>query len=68
MWIPLFRLIGYVALAAGTSPIVGAYDYGTNGMDGTSFWSRLLVAVALAAVITVIGEGGLRITRRLRRH
>ncbi len=67
MSIPLIRLIGYVALAAVTSPIVGAYDYGTYIDGSRGLWSRLIISLVLAVIITVIGEAALRIARRLRR-
>ncbi len=68
MWTPVVRLISYVVLAAVTSPIVGAYDYGTYADEPQNLWSRLILTLALAVIITVIGEAGLRIARRLRRH
>jgi len=68
MWIPILRLSIYVALGAATSPIVGAYDYGSNGAEGGGLWTRLLASLVLAVIMAVIGETGLRIARRLRRH
>jgi hypothetical protein len=64
----LLRFGSYVALAAATSPIVGAYDYGSAPGFRDSIWLRLLVSVIIAAVVAALGESALYLGRRLRRH
>ena len=55
----------YIVLAL--LPIIGAYDYGSAEPSQVGFWERLLVSLALAAVIAIVGEATLFFFRA-RRH
>lgn len=68
MWPLLARAGGYVALTAASAPIVTGYDYGSYYGDPRSLWTRLIISVALAAIVAIIGETALRISRKFRRH
>lgn len=68
MLVLFIRFGFYMVLTAATSPIVGAYDYGSSPGIRDSIWLRLLVSVIAAAVIATLGESALFIGRKLRRH
>ena len=52
-----------------TTPIVGAYDYGSSGaLQFESLWARLAISIVIAAMIAALGEGTMLLMAKLRRR
>ncbi len=62
----LLRLLAYVALAS--VPVLGAYDYGTSDPSRFNIWVRLGMTLAIAAVITAVGEIVVLLVEKRRRR